>query len=110
MGKFGGLTRAKQAVDFCATTGIAMTIEDTWGGDITTAAILHLASTVPTKLQFSATDFNSYNTEKSGFFLSPETDAVRTKNGQKMSVPKTHPGLGIVPNWDTLKEPVWSTN
>ena len=35
-----------------------MTIEDTWGGDITTSAILHLAHTVPAKLQFTATDFN----------------------------------------------------
>jgi hypothetical protein len=31
---------------------------DTWGGDITTAAILHLAHTAPPKLQFTATDFN----------------------------------------------------
>ena len=41
--KFGGLTRAKQAVELCSSLGIAMTIEDSWGGDITTAAILHLA-------------------------------------------------------------------
>ncbi len=43
-----------------------MTIEDTWGGDITTAAILSLASIAPKKLQFSCTDFNSYNTVKTG--------------------------------------------
>ena len=75
--KFGGLTRAKQAVDLCSELGIAMTIEgesqgarkltlthivlDTWGGDITTAAILQIANTAPDKLQFTATDFNSCN-------------------------------------------------
>ena len=77
-------------------------------GDFTTAAILHLASTVPKKLQFSSTDFNSYNTVHSGTFLSPETDGVRTSNGQRMTVPKTHPGLGVEPNWQELKDPVFS--
>jgi L-alanine-DL-glutamate epimerase-like enolase superfamily enzyme len=41
--KLGGLTRARQARDLCVSLGIAMTIEDTWGGDIVTAAIAHLA-------------------------------------------------------------------
>ena len=76
-------------------------------GDITTSAILHLASTVPRKLQFSATDFNSYNTVASGLFLSPHKDGVRSSNGQKMSVPKSHPGLGIEPNWKILGEPLF---
>ena len=76
-------------------------------GDITTSAILHLASTVPRKLQFSATDFNSYNTVASGLFLSPQKDGVRSSNGQKMSVPKSHPGLGIEPNWKILGEPLF---
>jgi len=101
--KFGGITRAKQATEFCSSVGIAMTVEDTWGGDIATAAILHLASSVPQKLQFSATDFNSYNTVKSGRFVCPQTDGVRTENGQKMTVPRSAPGLGVEPNWDSLK-------
>ena len=43
--KLGGLTKARQIRDLCVSLGIAMTIEDTWGGDITTAAIAHLAHT-----------------------------------------------------------------
>ena len=39
-----------------------MTIEDTWGGDIITAAIAHLAHSTPEQFLFSATDFNSYVT------------------------------------------------
>ena len=31
--KFGGITRAKQATEFCSSVGIAMTVEDTWGGN-----------------------------------------------------------------------------
>ena len=30
--KFGGITKAKEAIEFCTTMGLAMTIEDTWGG------------------------------------------------------------------------------
>lgn len=79
----------------------------TFLGDINTAAILHLASIVPPKLQFSATDFNAYNTVKSGRFLSPDLDGVRRQNGQKMSVPFQHFGLGVEPNWSVLGEPLF---
>ena len=37
--KFGGLTKTKQARDLCVSLGIAMTLEDSWGGDVVTAAI-----------------------------------------------------------------------
>ena len=37
--KFGGLTPAKEARDLATTLGFALTIEDSWGGDIITAAI-----------------------------------------------------------------------
>ena len=32
--KFGGLTKAGLARDLCVEMGVAMTIEDSWGGDI----------------------------------------------------------------------------
>ena len=60
--KVGGLTKARQIRDLCVSLGIAMTIEDTWGGDIVTAAIAHLAHSTPPEYLFSATDFNSYVT------------------------------------------------
>jgi len=60
--KLGGLTRTAQARDLCVSMGIAMTIEDSWGGDIATAAIAHLAHSTPTELLFTTTDFNSYVT------------------------------------------------
>ncbi|MCS6759610.1 MAG: hypothetical protein MO852_12125 [Candidatus Devosia euplotis] len=41
--KVDGLTKAKLMRDLAVASGIPMTIEDTWGGDITTAAIAHLA-------------------------------------------------------------------
>jgi L-alanine-DL-glutamate epimerase-like enolase superfamily enzyme len=60
--KVGGLTRAKLMRDLCIEAGIPMTIEDTWGGDIVTATIAHLALSTPKAFCFSATDFNSYGT------------------------------------------------
>ena len=50
--KVGGLTRAKLMRDLCVNAGIPMTIEDTWGGDITTAAIAHLARSTPRNFAF----------------------------------------------------------
>lgn len=97
--KFGGLTRAKQARDLCVSLGVAMTIEDTWGGDITTAAISHLAHSTPTQFLFSSTDFNSYVT------VSNATGAPHRKEG-RLSAPKT-PGLGVVAKKDVLGEPVF---
>ena len=48
--KLGGLTKLKQARDLCIDLGIAMTVEDSWGGDIVTAAIASLAHSTPPEL------------------------------------------------------------
>lgn len=98
--KFGGLTRAVQARDLCIDLGIAMTLEDSWGGDIITAAISHLAHSTPTEFLFTSTDFNSYVTK------SIAEGAPQRENG-RMSAPDK-PGLGIDPRLDVLGDPVWS--
>ena len=99
--KFGGLTKARQARDLCVSLGIAMTIEDSWGGDIITAAIAHLAHSTPTAYLFTCTDFNSYVT------TSIADGAPRRVNG-RMAAP-TEPGLGVRPKLDVLGDPVWSS-
>jgi L-alanine-DL-glutamate epimerase-like enolase superfamily enzyme len=51
VGKVGGLTRARVLRDLAQSLGVALTIEDTWGGDVATAALSHLAaSTLPDSL------------------------------------------------------------
>jgi len=95
--KFGGLTKARQARDLCASLGIAMTIEDSWGSDITTAAIAHLAHSTPPELLFTSTDFNSYVT------VSTAEGAPRRIAG-RMSA-QLAPGLGIKPRTEVLGEP-----
>lgn len=48
--KVGGLTKARAIRDLAVSAGIALNIEDTWGGDIVTAAISHLAHSTPPNL------------------------------------------------------------
>lgn len=45
--KVGGLTKARAIRDLAVSAGISMNVEDTWGGDIVTAAIAHLAHSTP---------------------------------------------------------------
>ena len=99
--KVGGLTKARQIRDLCVSLGIAMTIEDTWGGDIITAAIAHLAHSTPPEMLFSSTDFNSYVT------VSIADGAPQRNNGRMAA--STQPGLGITPRMDVLGAPVFET-
>ncbi len=96
--KLGGLTKIKQARDLCISMGIAMTLEDSWGGDIATAAIAHLAHSTPTEFLFTSTDFNSYVT------ISTADGAPQRENGRMAA--STAPGLGIAPKMDVLGSPV----
>ena len=96
--KVGGLSRARQVRDLCVSLGIAMTIEDSWGGDITTAAIAHLAHSTPEEFRFSVTDFNSYVTKRTA-------DGAPERKDGRMSASE-EPGLGVRPRADVLGKPV----
>jgi L-alanine-DL-glutamate epimerase-like enolase superfamily enzyme len=96
--RVGGLTKARQMRDLCLSAGIAMTIEDSWGGDIVTAAIAHLAQSTPEEFCFSATDFNSYGTKDIA------AGAPRRVNGAMRA--SDAPGLGVVPIMEALGPPV----
>ena len=98
--KVGGLTKARQIRDLCVSLGIAMTIEDTWGGDIITAAIAHLAHSTPPEYLFSSTDFNSYVT------VSIATGAPQRQYGRLAA--STQPGLGVELRRAVLGDPVLS--
>ena len=88
--KVGGLTMAKLMRDLCIDQGIPMTIEDTWGGDIVTATIAHLASSTPEDFCFSATDFNSYGT------VDLADGAPKRVDGRMAA--SDAPGLGVEPD------------
>jgi L-alanine-DL-glutamate epimerase-like enolase superfamily enzyme len=96
--KVGGLTKARQIRDLCVTLNLPMTIEDSWGGDIITAAIAHLAHSTPEALRFSATDFNSYVTVRNA------TGAPQRVDGRMQA--SDDPGLGIELDIEALGQPV----
>lgn len=96
--KLGGLTKLRQARDLCAARGVAMTIEDSWGGDIVTAAIAHLAQSTPEECRFTSTDFNSYVT------VSTADGAPRREAGRMRA--SSAPGLGVEPRREALGAPV----
>jgi cis-L-3-hydroxyproline dehydratase len=98
LSKLGGLTKTRQARDLCVSMGIGMTLEDSWGGDIATAAIAHLAHSTPAEFLFTTTDFNSYVT------VSTAEGAPRRVNGRMAA--STAPGLGITPRPAVLGAPV----
>ncbi|MCH8024766.1 MAG: mandelate racemase, partial [Candidatus Marinimicrobia bacterium] len=96
--KVGGLTKARLIRDLCVTLQIPMTIEDSWGGDIITAAIAHLAHSTPERYRFSSTDFNSYVTVHNA------SGAPQRQEGCMVAGHK--PGLGIAPDFESLGPPV----
>ena len=96
--RVGGLSKAVQLRNLCESLGIVMTIEDSWGGDITTATIAHLAGSTRPESLFTSTDFNSYI----DVCLAP--DAPRRHEG-RLAVP-TGPGLGISIDENALGAPI----
>jgi L-alanine-DL-glutamate epimerase-like enolase superfamily enzyme len=82
----------------CVAMGIAMTIEDSGGGDIVTAAIAHLAHSTPEKLRFNVSDCNSYVT------LELADGAPRREDGRFRA--PAGPGLGIAVRSAVLGKPV----
>lgn len=99
--RLGGLTKTRLARDLCVELGIAMTLEDTWGGDIVTAAIAHLAHSTPEEFRFTSTDFNSYGN------ISIADGAPKRVNGTMAA--SEAPGLGIKPRAEALGVPVFET-
>jgi L-alanine-DL-glutamate epimerase-like enolase superfamily enzyme len=98
--KVGGLTKARLMRDLCVASGTPMTIEDTWGGDIVTATVAHLARSTPEEFCFSATDFNSYGTLDIAAGAPKRVEGVMTASDR--------PGLGIEPDFAVLGDPVFT--
>ena len=100
--RMGGLTRARQIRDLCVALGIAMTIEDSWGGEIATAAIAHLAQSTPSEFHFQSSAFHQYHT------VSIADGAPEVRNG--VMVASDRPGLGVTARMDVLGDPVFTVS
>lgn len=102
LSKFGGLSAARRARDLCLHLGAQMCIEDTWGSDITTAAVLHLGAATDPRFLLNVCDLSGYVSPR----LAP--DCPTRRNGR--IAPPQGPGLGITPDMDVLGEPVLTIN
>lgn len=98
LSKVGGLSVSRQMRDLCVSMGVAMTIEDSGGSDIVTAAVAHLAHSTPAAFRFSASDNIGY-VDRSIAEGGPRNEAGTMKA-------PTGPGLGVVPRPDVLGAPV----
>ena len=97
--KQGGLSKAKRMRDVLVDHRFKVVAEDTWGGEIVSAAVAHFAASTPPEFLVNATDLHLYNTRSTG------TPGPVTKEG-KIYAPDT-PGLGVAPDYDSLGDPVF---
>jgi len=61
--KVGGLTPARVMRDLAQSLGLSLTIEDTWGGDLVTAAVAHLAASTRPESLFTVSFMNDWTNE-----------------------------------------------
>jgi L-alanine-DL-glutamate epimerase-like enolase superfamily enzyme len=98
--KVGGLTKAKLMRDLCQELGLQITVEDTWGGDIVSAASAHIAASTRARSLLSVSFMNDWvNEHVAGY-------QPRSENGFG-AVPAA-PGLGIDVDVEVLGAPIFT--
>ena len=94
LSKLGGLSKARRVRDFLVENRLPVVIEDTWGGEITTAAVAHFAASTPEEYLQNTTDLMNYNTRSTGI------GGAYARDG-KLYAPDG-PGLGVTPDFESL--------
>jgi L-alanine-DL-glutamate epimerase-like enolase superfamily enzyme len=74
-----------------------MCVEDTWGSDIATAALLHLAASTPKYGLMNTCDLSGY--------VGPSLDASGPVRENGRIAPPSGAGLGVTPDLDVLGAP-----
>ncbi len=97
LSKMGGLSKMRQIRDLCLHLGTQMCIEDTWGSDITTAALLHLAASTPARGLMNTCDLSHY--------VAPRLDARAPSRMKGRIAPPQGIGLGVHPDAGALGQP-----
>jgi len=94
----GGLSKARRVRDFLIDNRIPVVSEDTWGGEIVTAAVAHFAASTAEDYLVNTTDLMNYNTRSTG------TGGPTVRNGRLYTTDT--PGLGVDPDFTSLGDPV----
>jgi L-alanine-DL-glutamate epimerase-like enolase superfamily enzyme len=98
--RVGGITAARLCRDTAVALGMDVTVEDTGGADLDTAAMAHLSITTPAAHRAHTCDFHHWVTVSNGRGL-PATDDGLLR-------PPTGAGLGIDVDEAALGEPLAS--
>ena len=85
--RVGGVTAARTIRDTAVALGMRVTVEDTGGADIDTAAMAHLSITTPAAHRAHTVDFHHWVTVSNGTGIPPTDDGLLR--------PPAAPGLGI---------------
>ncbi len=99
--RMGGINAMATIRDICSARSLPHTCEDTWGGDIVFAAVLHVAATVEPRLLEAVWTSGSYIEES----YDPENGIVVDQG--HFDLPRD-PGLGIRPDESRIGELVAS--
>lgn len=99
LARVGGITGALRMRGQAEDLGMTMCIEDVWGGDVTTAAVSHVAASTRPDALLHASFFNDWTNEHIA------SSAPRSVNGRGQA-PNT-PGLGVVIDARSLGRPLF---
>jgi L-alanine-DL-glutamate epimerase-like enolase superfamily enzyme len=99
--RFGGITPIRRARDLCLQLGLAMTVEDSAGGDIVSAAMAQIAATIPDGRLINASLIGRMVEERLAIDWSP-------LDGGGFGTLPPGPGLGITVDETRLGQPVLS--
>ena len=99
--RVGGLNTMATMRDICEARGLPHTCEDSWGGDILSAAILHMGATVKPAMLEAVWTAGNYIEES----YDPE-NTIRSSDGY-FDLPKGY-GLGVNPQEDRIGELLYS--
>jgi L-alanine-DL-glutamate epimerase-like enolase superfamily enzyme len=96
--KVGGLTKAKLMRDLGQELGLQATVEDTWGGDIVSAASAHIAASTRERSLLSVSFMNDWTNE--------HVAGHRPRSKDGFGRAPAEPGLGIEVDVAALGTPV----
>jgi cis-L-3-hydroxyproline dehydratase len=101
LSRVGGLTRARTIRDAAVALRVPVTVEDTGGAEIDTAAIVHLFASTPALLRIHTYPFHEIVTRSiAGGMPAVRAGQLRLPDG---------PGLGVVPDVAGLGEPIFDS-
>ena len=98
--RVGGLLPARLMRDAAVSLGLRLMIEDSWGGDIVTAAVAHLAAGTPPASLFAVSFMNDWTLE--------HIAGYQPRSSHGVGPVPDGPGLGIEVDVASLGAPLFT--